>query len=241
MPEVARRLPIPSDYDADGIRRYGFHGLSYEYLMQALAKRDPGRAGGKVVLAHLGNGSSVAAVAGGRCADTSMGFTPLAGVVMGTRSGDIDPGVVTVIGRRVGGDFDRVQHVLSHESGLLAISRRTADMRELLAHEASDPDCRLAVDVYCYEIRKRIGAYAAALGGLDAIVFSGGIGERAGAVRARICQALQFLGVAVEPARNAADAEVISTDAARVPVHVIRTDEEAILAQAGSALLKDVS
>jgi acetate kinase len=114
-------------------------------------------------------------------------------------------------------------------------------MRELLAHEASDPDCRLAVDVYCYEIRKRLGAYAAALGGLDAIVFSGGIGERAGAVRARICEGLQFLGVAIEPARNAADAEVISTDAARVPVHVIRTDEEAILAQAGSALLKDVT
>ena len=180
LPAVARRLPIPASYDALGVRRYGFHGLSYTFLLQELRRRaGPSQADGRAILMHLGNGSSLAAVRAGRCIDTSMGFTPIGGVVMSTRSGDLDPGVVTYIARTSGFDADRLEHELSHRSGLAAISGGIGDMRELLAREASDEACRLAVAIYCYEIAKRIGAYAAALGGVDALVFSGGIGEHA--------------------------------------------------------------
>jgi len=235
---VARRLPIPQAFDAQGVRRYGFHGLSYTFLLHELRRRaGPLQAGGRVVLLHLGNGSSLAAVRDGRCLDTSMGFTPIGGVVMSTRSGDLDPGVVTYIARATGFDADRVENELSHHSGLEGVSGGVGDMRELLAREVSDDACRLAVSIYCYEITKRIGAYAAVLGGLDAIVFSGGIGEHTPSVRARICGGLDFLGIDIDEPLNNDNAPVISTSTARVAVHVIPTDEEMVIAQAAYPLL----
>jgi acetate kinase len=238
LPDMARRLPIPQVYDAQGVRRYGFHGLSYTFLLDELRRRaGPRQAGGKVVLMHLGNGSSLAAVRDGRSVDTSMGFTPIGGVVMSTRSGDLDPGVVTYIARTTGFDADRVEHELSHRSGLAGVSGGVGDLRDLLAREANDEACRLAVSIYCYEITKRIGAYAAALGGLDALVFSGGIGEHAPVVRARILSGLEFLGIAIDGRGNAGNAPVISTPAARVTVHVIPTDEEVVIAKAAYQLL----
>ncbi|MEA2622167.1 MAG: acetate kinase, partial [Chloroflexota bacterium] len=241
LPDVARTLANPSQYAAQGVRRYGFHGLSYTYLIDELRRRTGNTGGadanGRVVLAHLGNGSSLAAVQNGRSVDTSMGFTPIGGIVMGTRSGDLDPGVVTFIARVSGLDPDRVEHAMSHRSGLLGISGRTADMRELIAHEGDDESCRLAVAIYCYEIKKRIGAYAAALGGLDHLVFSGGIGEHAPVVRARIGAGLEFLGVEIDDHHNAANAPLISTATARAAVHVIPSDEEVVIARAVCQLL----
>jgi acetate kinase len=242
LPDVARRLPIPRVYDAQGVRRYGFHGLSYTFLLRELRRRTgPLHADGKLVLMHLGNGSSLAAVRDGRCADTSMGFTPIGGIVMSTRSGDLDPGVVTFIARTTGFDADRVEHELSHRSGLEGVSGGAGDMRDLLAREANDEACRLAVSIYCYEITKRIGAYAAALGGLDTLVFAGGIGEHVPIVRARICAGLEFLGIAIDDGKNAENAPVISTSTARVAVHVIPTDEEVVIAQAAYPLLSAAS
>jgi acetate kinase len=237
LPDVARRLAIPPAYDEQGVRRYGFHGLSYTFLLQELRRCAPSQADGRVVLMHLGNGSSVAAVAGGRSIDTSMGLTPIGGVVMSTRSGDLDPGVVTYIARTTGFDADRLERELSHHSGLAAISGGVRDMRELLAREASDEGCRLAVAIYCYEIRKRIGAYAAALGGIDALVFSGGVGEHAPIVRARICSGLTFLGIEVDDRHNEQGAPLISTASSRVAIHVIPADEELVIAQAAYQLI----
>lgn len=238
LPDVARHLPIPRAFGARGVRRYGFHGLSYTFLLEELRRRDGRAAGGNVIFLHLGNGSSLAAVAAGRCIDTSMGFTPIGGVVMSTRSGDLDPGVVTYLARSTGYDADRLEHALSHESGLAGISGGVRDMRELLAREADDEGCRLAVAMYCYDISKRIGSYAAALAGLDALVFSGGIGEHAAAVRARICRGLRFLGIDVDDRRNDGGAPVISRAGGRVAVHVIPTDEEVVIAQAAWRLLQ---
>ena len=238
LPDVASRLAIPRQYAADGVQRYGFHGLSYTYLMGELRRRaPPSHAGGRVVLAHLGNGSSLTAVHQGRSIDTSMGFTPVGGVVMSTRSGDLDPGVVTYLARSTGLDADRLDHELSHRSGLIGLSGTTGDMRALLAQEATDEPSRLAVSIYCYQVRKWIGAYAAALTGLDVLVFSGGIGEHAPIVRSRICAGLEFLGVAIDERLNGAGAPVISSSAARVAVHVIPTDEEVVIAQAAYQLL----
>jgi acetate kinase len=238
LPDIARRLPIQKVYDTQGVRRYGFHGLSYTFLVHELRRRaGPLQAGGKVVLMHLGNGSSLAAVREGHCIDTSMGFTPIGGVIMSTRSGDLDPGVVTFLARATGFDADRLEHELSHHSGLEGVSGGVHDMRDLLAREASDDACRLAVSIYCYEIAKRIGAYAAALGGLDALVFSGGIGELAPVVRARICSGLGFLGLGIDEHLNDENAPVISASTARVAVHVIHTDEEVVIAEAAYQLL----
>ena len=234
MPEVARRLPVAAEYAARGVQRYGFHGLSYTFLMDELRRRGvPAR---RVVLAHLGSGSSLAAVRDGASIDTSMGFTPIGGVVMSTRSGDLDPGVVTEIARSRGFDADQLEDELSRRSGLAALANGVTDMRELLARESTEEPCRLAVAIYCYEIRKRIGAFAAALGGLDALVFSGGVGEHAPVVRARICEGLDFLGIAIAPDRNAANAFSISAPGSPVAVHVIATDEEIVIARAASAL-----
>lgn len=237
LPTVARRLPIPQAYDAQGVRRYGFHGLSYTFLFQELRRRAGKHADGRLVFLHLGNGSSLAAVRAGRPVDTSMGFTPIGGIMMSTRSGDLDPGIVTYIARATGADADRLEHELSHESGLKGVSGGISDMRLLLARESADPACRLAVSMYCYAITKCLGAYAAALGGLDALVFSGGIGEHAPAVRARICSALEFLGVALDDHANGENAAVISPSSTRITTYVIPTDEEVIIAQAAGQLL----
>jgi acetate kinase len=238
MPRVARRLPIPAVYDERGVRRYGFHGLSYAFLMQEL-ERVAGRdaASGRVILAHLGNGSSLAAVHKGRSVDTTMAFTPIGGVVMGTRSGDLDPGVVTYLARSERLSADQLEHLLSHDAGLLAISGSASDMRALLEKEASDGGCRLAVAAYVYGIKKAIGSLAAVLAGIDTLVFAGGIGEHASVIRARICDGLEHLGIDIDPAANESHAAVISSAASRVDVRVIPTDEELMIARAAHRLL----
>jgi acetate kinase len=232
MPAVATLLPIPRRYAAKGVKRYGFHGLSYSYLMEELGRLDPAAARGRVILAHLGNGASLAAVCNGRSIDTSMGFTPSSGLVMSTRTGDLDPGVLDYISRTERMDTSRLQRMVTHESGLLGVSETSPDMRDLLAHEETDDRAAEAVALFCYQAKKWVGAFAAALGGVDTIVFAGGIGENAPVIRARICDGLAFLGIEVHESRNAATAAVISTDAARVTMRVIRTDEAMMVARA---------
>lgn len=238
MPRVAQLLPIPRRYDALGIRRYGFHGLSYAYLMEELARcAGEATARGRVVLAHLGSGASLVAVRDGRSVDTSMGFTPTAGLPMATRSGDLDPGLAAYLARTEQMPAQRFFAMASHESGLLGISETSADMRDLLAHEGSDVRAAEAVALFCYQAKKWIGAYAAVLGGIDTLVFAGGVGENAAPVRARICEGLGFLGIELDDARNAAHADVVSAASSRATVRVIRTDEEWMIARSVSRLL----
>ncbi|HJX51187.1 MAG TPA: acetate/propionate family kinase [Polyangia bacterium] len=232
LPRVAQLLPIPRRYEAQGVRRYGFHGLSYAFLMGELARlAGPESAQGRVVLAHLGNGASLAAVSDGKPVDTSMGFTPTAGVPMGTRSGDLDPGLVWYLARSDKMGAKQFNEMVNFQSGLLGVSETSSDMRELLKREAQDVRAAEAVALFCYQIKKWIGSFAAAMGGLDTLVFAGGIGENAPQVRARICQGLGFLGIELEESRNAANAGVISTAASRVHVRVIHTDEELMIAR----------
>ncbi|MBP3960291.1 acetate/propionate family kinase [Gemmata sp. G18] len=238
LPAVARTLPVPRRYQAQGIRRYGFHGISYEYLMEELARvAGADAAHGRIVFAHLGSGASLAAVHNGKCVDTTMGFTPTGGLVMGTRTGDLDPGVLLHLSRAENLSADQLDKLVNRESGLLGISETSADTRELLACEATDPRAAEAIAVFCYQTRKWIGAMAAALGGLDTLVFSGGIGENAPEIRARICESLAFLGVSLVPARNTASAPVISPDGSSATVRVIRTNEEAMIARTVVRLL----
>ncbi len=238
MPRVAKLLPIPRRFDAKGIQRYGFHGLSYAYLMEELARLgDPAGAKGRVILAHLGNGASLAAVRNGKSIDTSMCFTPTAGLVMSTRSGDLDPGLAPYLARTEKMTTHQFYEMVNHKSGLLGVSETSSDMRDLLDHEKKDVRAAEAVALFCYQAKKWIGAYAAALGGLDTLVFAGGIGENAPVVRARICEGLDFLGVKLDKTRNAKTATVISKDSSRVTVRVIRTDEELMIARSVSRVL----
>ncbi len=238
MPRVAHLLPIPRRFDKMGIRRYGFHGLSYSYLLEELARVAGARAAqGRVILAHLGNGASLAAVRDGKSIDTSMGFTPAAGLPMGTRTGDLDPGVAWYMMRSENLTPKQFNHIINHESGLLGVAETSSDMRDLIQRQPSDLRAAEAVDLFCYQTRKWIGAFAAALGGLETLVFAGGIGENAGEVRARVCSGLQFLGIELDEARNAANAPVISTESSRATVRVIRTDEELMIAREACRLL----
>ena len=236
LPGVAKLLPIPRRYEAKGVQRYGFHGLSYSFLMQELqAVAGAKAASGRVILAHLGSGASMTAVRNGKSMDTSMGFTPAAGLMMSTRSGDLDPGLVAFLGRSeqmAETQFDRMIH---HESGLLGVSEISSDLRDLLAREAADVRAAEAVALFCYQAKKWIGSFAAALGGLDALVFAGGIGENNAAIRARICEGLGFLGIELDETRNAENAPVIS--AGRVTVRIIRTDEELMIARSVCSIL----
>jgi acetate kinase len=263
LPRHAALLPIPRRFAARGVRRYGFHGLSYAYLMNELNKvppfekggpggilrpsaqegtRHPGApspvegSGGRVLLAHLGNGCSMAAVRDGRCLDTTMGFTPAGGLVMGTRSGDLDPGLVAYLARSEGIDAAGFDRLVNAESGLLGLSGGSADMRDLLAREASDANAADAIAVFCHQALKHAGALVAVLGGLDTLVFAGGIGEHAAPIRARLCAGLAYLGVALDPARNDVHAPLISSDASAVAVRVIPTDEELQIARETAAL-----
>jgi len=232
MPRVAKLLPIPRRYDAKGIQRYGFHGLSYSFLMEELARLgDPSAKNGRVILAHLGNGASLAAVRGGKSIDTSMGFTPTAGLVMSTRSGDLDPGVAPYLARTEKMTAQQFYEMVNHESGLLGVSETSSDMRDLLNREKKDVRAAEAVELFCYQAKKWIGSFAAALGGLDTLVFAGGIGENAPPVRERICEGLGFLGIELDKSRNAKTAAVISKNSSRVTVRVIRTDEELMIAR----------
>jgi acetate kinase len=232
LPRVARLLPIPRRYEALGVRKYGFHGLSYEFLMGELARLAGTEAAhGRVVLAHLGNGASLAAVDDGKPVDTSMSFTPTAGVPMSTRSGDLDPGLVWYLARTGKLSAKQFNEMVNFESGLLGVSETSSDMRDLLDRETQDVRAAEAVALFCYQVKKWIGAFAAALGGLDTLVFAGGIGENAPPVRARICDGLAFLGIEIDAERNAASEGVISAEAGRVAVRVIRTDEELMIAK----------
>ena len=232
LPAVARLLPIPRRYAGAGIRRYGFHGLSFAYLLEELARiAGPEAARGRVILAHLGNGCSLAAVRGGRCLDTSMGLTPASGLVMSTRTGDLDPGVASFLARTEGMTAAAFHRMVNQESGLLGLSGISSDVRDLLALEAGDERAAEAIALFCYQARKWIGAFAAALGGLDTLVFSAGIGERSAPIRARICEGLAFLGLELHHSRNDAHAGVVSTSGSRVTVRVIPTDEETMIAR----------
>ncbi len=239
MPRVAKMLPIPRRYEARGIQRYGFHGLSYAYLMQELERvAGANAARGRVVLAHLGNGASLAAVRDGRCIDTTMAFTPTAGLVMSRRSGDLDPGLVAYLARTEGMTIDQLSRMVNEESGLLGVSEISPDVRDLLQVEQKDPRAAEALALFCYQAKKWIGAFSAALGGLDTLVFAGGIGENAMEIRVRICEGLEHLGIALDPGLNQLNAAVITRDGSAATVRVIRTDEELRIAQTLLAFLK---
>jgi len=231
LPRVARLLPIPRRYEAQGVRRYGFHGLSYSFLMGELARVAGAQAAqGRVILAHLGNGASLAAVHHGKAVDTSMAFTPTAGVPMSTRSGDLDPGLVWYLARTEKMDATQFNELVNFQSGLLGVSETSPDMRDLLDRETQDARAAEAVALFCYQVKKCIGAFAAALGGLDTLVFSAGIGENCPSVRARVCEGLGHLGIELHDVRNAENAPLISAQTGRVAVRVIRTDEELMIA-----------
>ena len=232
IPTVARLLPIPRRYETQGVRRYGFHGLSYAFLMEELARvAGTEAAKGRVILAHLGNGASLAAVHYGKSIDTSMSFTPTAGVPMSTRSGDLDPGLVWYLASTEKMNAKQFNEMVNFKSGLLGVSETSSDMHDLLDHEKQDARAAEAVALFCYQVKKYIGSFAAALGGLETLVFAGGIGENAPLIRTRICDGLGFLGIELEKNRNATNTGVISTDASRATVRVIHTDEELMIAK----------
>ena len=226
LPDVARRLPIAGWANHAGVRRYGFHGLSYEYVVSQLG----GESLDHAVIAHLGGGASMAAVHGGRSVDTTMGMSPTGGLMMGTRTGDIDPGALVYLMEQKKWPASRVERFVNHECGLFGVSDTTSDMEKLLAARELDPRARLAVDLFVYIAAKAIGALSVALGGLRTLVFTGGIGAHSAAVRAEIASRLGFLGVAIDPAKNAAGVGILSPAGAPCTVHVIETDEEAMIA-----------
>ncbi|MFP5081999.1 acetate/propionate family kinase [Pedobacter sp. JCM 36344] len=230
MPKYAKTFAIPKKYYNQGVKRYGFHGISYSYLMKELKKQNGEEADGKIILAHLGNGASLAAVKKGKCIDTSMGFTPTGGIVMSTRSGDLDPGVAWYLMQK-GLDAEEFNDVINHQSGLLGISGYSSDMQDLLKHQKSNKDAALAIEIFCYQIKKTIGAYTATLNGLDVLVFSGGIGENAPLVRKRICEGFDYLGIELDAGKNAKSKRIISTKTSKVKVYVIPTDEEIMIAK----------
>ena len=233
MPLVAQRLPLPDSLWDAGVRRYGFHGLSYEYVVGALGAAELGRA----VIAHLGNGASMVAVREGRSVDTTMGFTPAGGLVMSTRSGDLDPGVPVYLLREKGYDADRLERLVDREAGLAALSGGTSDMQRLIEDRERNPRAALAVDSFCYQARKHVGALAAVLGGLDTLVFTGGIGEKAAAIRSGTCDGLEHLGIELDPEANAGHAAVISAADSDCVVRVEPTDEDLVIARHTSALV----
>ena len=237
LPTVARMYALPRRLYDSGIRRYGFHGLSYEYILHELRALDRVGSHGRVIIAHLGSGASMVAVQGGKSVDTSMGFTPLEGLVMGTRSGDVDPGALIYLLGQAKMSLTELDVHLNKQSGLLGVSGSSNDMRDLLAKAPSDVRAAEAVDLFCYRAKKYLGAYAAVLGGLDVLVFAGGIGEHAPEVRERICDGLLFLGIRLDSARNQANAPVISGPESRVDVRIIETKEDLMIARHVLAVL----
>ena len=241
MPPVAKLLPIPRRFQKEGIHRYGFHGLSYSYLLEEL-ERISGKetADGKIVIAHLGNGASLTAVIKGKSIDTSMGFTPSSGIPMGTRTGDLDPGIAWYMMQ-----FEKLtpktfNHIINHESGLLGISETSSDMRKLLAIQNTDSRAAEAIELFCYQTKKYIGSFSAVLGGLETLIFSGGIGEHSPEVRTTICDGLQFLGIELDEIKNMNNQEIISSDASPVCVRVIKTNEELMIARTTCFVLNNL-
>ena len=233
MPERAERFPLPRELWDAGVRRYGFHGISYEYIMQALGADVPTR----LIIAHLGNGASMAAVENGRPLDTTMGFTPAGGFMMGTRPGDLDPGVILYLLEQKGYDAAQLSRLVNLKSGLLGVSGLSSDVKTLLDARGLNADAAEAIEMFCYQIKKAIGALAAALGGLDLLVFTGGIGEHAAAVRAEACQGLAHLGLAIDPRRNDSNQDTISAADSRCRVRVIPTNENLMVARHAARLI----
>ncbi len=227
MPELAQRFPLPGEFWEQGLRRFGFHGLSYEYVLGALGAA----ARGRVLIAHLGNGASMAAVHDGHPVDTTMGFTPTGGFMMGTRSGDLDPGVLLYLMNEKGYTGERIERLVNDSAGLMGVSGTSPDMRTLLSRREQDPQAALAVDMFCYHVRKYIGAMTATLGGLDTLVFTGGIGEKAAPVRSAVCQGLAHLGIQLDEGRNAAHADPVSCPGSTCAVRIIPTNEDVIIAR----------
>ena len=239
-PEVAQRYPMPRSLWHDGVRRYGFHGLSYEYIVQKLAE-DAGQeaADGRLIVAHLGNGSSMAAIHGAKSLDTTMGFTPAGGLMMGTRSGDLDPGVLIYLLTEKGHTPATVDYLVNQRAGLIGVSGSTSDMHDLLLKEADDLHAAQAIELFCYHAKKALGALAAVLGRLDTLVFTAGIGAHAPAIRRRICHGMEFLGIRMDGSRNEANALVISRDDSPVTVRVMKTDEELMIVRHTYRVLRD--
>ena len=233
MPEITQRLPLPQSLWNEGIRRYGFHGLSYEYIVSELGAVAQGR----TIIAHLGSGASLAAVRDGKSLDTTMGFTPTGGVMMGTRSGDLDPGILLHLLTEKGYDARHLEQLVNHQAGLLGVSGTSPDMKTLLEQRASDPNAAQAVAMFCYQLRKHIGALTAVLGGLDTLVFTGGIGERAAPVRWEVCAGLAYLGIRLDSQRNATHSDPISVPHSSCTVRVIATNEDLVIARHTRALL----
>lgn len=232
MPKLAQIYPLPRHYQHEGLERYGFHGLSYEYILQELRKEAGDQAADeRVIIAHLGNGASMAAVRNGKSVDTTMGFTPAGGLVMSTRSGDLDPGVLIYLLEEKSLRASGLNDLVNQQSGLLGVSGISSDMKDLLDKEENDAHAREAVGLFCYQARKHLGALAAALGGLDTLIFTAGIGENAPTIRERICQDMSFLGIHIDPQRNAANARIISRENDPVTVRVMKTDEDLMIAR----------
>jgi acetate kinase len=231
MPWPAQRYPLPRELGDGRLIRYGFHGLSYEYIVQELRSLDAAAAEGRLLIAHLGNGASMAAVSGGQSVDTTMGFTPTGGMMMGTRSGDLDPGVMLYLVQEEGMSPPVLSDLVNRRAGLLGVSGISSDVKELLDRKATETAAAEALELFCYQARKFVGALTAVLGGLDSLVFTGGIGEHAAPIRAGICQRLEFFGIQLDAERNAAGAGIISRDDSPVTVRVIKTDEELMIAR----------
>lgn len=232
LPEIAKLVPIPLKYRNKGIKRYGFHGLSYQYLLEEFERLEgTAKADGKIIIAHLGSGASLAAVKNGKSLDTSMGFTPASGLTMSTRTGDLDPGVAWHLQKFEKLTPTEFNHMVNHESGLLAISGTTADMQQLLKIQHEDPRAAEAIDFFCYQCIKWIGAFSAILGGLNTLIFSGGIGEHSHEIRERICKGLQFVGLKLDEKKNIKNEGVISKNVSRVTVRVMKTNEELMMAK----------
>jgi acetate kinase len=229
---VARLLPLPRRYDEAGLRRYGFHGLSYSYIAEKLVEVAGRAVGmGRVIIAHLGGGASLAAVTEGRSVDTTMGFTPTGGIMMGTRSGDLDPGALWWILEQEGLSAEQFSNLVNHESGLLGVSGVSSDMQDLLGREGKDVAAAEAIALFCYQIRKSIGAFAAVLGGLDALVFTGGIGERSAVIRSRVCAGMEYLGIGLDAGANEKNEQLIGGAGGGVKVFALPTDEESMIAR----------
>lgn len=227
MPEIAQRFPLPRHLWEEGVRRYGFHGLSYEYILSVLGTAAKGR----VIIAHLGNGASMAAVKNGRCLDTTMGFSPAGGFMMSTRSGDLDPGILLYLMNEKGYDSAYIGQLVNHHSGLLGVSSISPDMKTLLDKRKSESHADQAIEMFCYQIRKQVGSLASVLGGIDTLVFTGGIGEKAAPVRRSICQGLEYLGIRIDPEQNAINAQTISIPGSHCIVRVVPTNEDLIIAR----------
>lgn len=229
MPQTATTFAIPAEFRAEGVIRYGFHGLSYEYIMEELSRLEPDRSKGRTIIAHLGNGCSMCAVKEGRSVDTTMGFTPLGGLVMSTRTGDLDPGIIVYLLKTRGFGPDELNELLNKKSGLLGISGISPDMADLLKKEAADPSAALAVEVFCYQAKKALGALAACLGGCDTLVFTAGMGENSPEIRERIVEGLGFLGLQIDREKNRENSEVISKGP--VQIRAMKTNEELMIAR----------